>query len=251
MPVALDAIVRHLDELLGIAAHPDYPAALNGLQVDGPLEVARICSAVDASEAAVEATAAAGGDLLLVHHGLFWEGLRPTVGRRRRKLERLLAARIAVYSVHLPLDAHADVGNCALLLRALGVRPAGRFGRYQGADVGWWGEAELSRGALLERAAAALGGPVRLLGAGPERVRRIGVLTGSGAMLDEASRAGLDTLVTGEGPHHAAIDASELGMNLIYGGHYATETFGVRALGDLLALHFSVEHRFLDLPTGT
>lgn len=251
MSVGLNTIVRHLDELLGIEGHPDYPVALNGLQVDGPAEVARVCSSVDASEAAIEATAAAGGNLLVVHHGLFWDGLKPMVGRRRRKLELLLSARIAVYSAHLPLDAHADFGNCVLLLRALGIHPRGRFGRYQGADVGWWGEAELSRDALLERTAAVLGGPVRLLGAGPERTRRIGVLTGSGAVLDEAARTGLDTLITGEGPHHAAIDANELGLNLIYGGHYATETFGVRALGDLLAARFGVEHRFLDLPTGT
>jgi dinuclear metal center YbgI/SA1388 family protein len=252
VPAKLESIVQYLDALLQVRAHPDYPVALNGLQVEGPDEVDVVCAAVDASEAALGAAVAHGAQLLLVHHGLFWEGLRPLVGRRRRKVEILLRGNLALYSAHLPLDAHPDVGNCALLLRALGVAPAGRFARYQGAEIGWWGETDEPRDRLIGRAEQALSGPVRLHGAGPERVRRVGVVTGAGAsFLEEAHRLGLDTLLTGEGAHHSAIDAAELGMNLLYGGHYATETFGVRALADQVAGHFRIRSAFLDLPTGT
>ena len=248
----LESIVQYLDTYLQIGGHPDYPVALNGLQVDGPVEVDVVCAAVDASEAAIHAAAERGAELLIVHHGLFWDGLRPLVGRRRRKLDALLRGNIAVYGAHLPLDSHAEIGNCALLLRAVGVTPQGRFARYQGVDVGWWGEADVDRAELIARAERAVSGPIRLYGGGPDRIRRVGVVTGSGAsFLEEAQRLGIDTLLTGEGAHHSAIDAAELGMNLLYGGHYATETFGVRALAEHLAERFGLSQHFLDLPTGT
>jgi dinuclear metal center YbgI/SA1388 family protein len=248
----LESILQYLDAYLGVSGHPDYAVALNGLQVDGRAEVTRVCGAVDASEAAIDAAIARGADLLVVHHGLFWDGLRPVTGRRYRKLAKLIRAELGLYSVHLPLDGHAEVGNCALLCRALGVEPTSRWARYQDTEIGWWGETDLPRGELEANAAAALGGPVRVHGAGPARARRVGVVTGSGAsFLEEAARLGLDTLVTGEGPHHAAIDAVELGVSVVYGGHYATETFGVRALLAHLAERFGLEQEFMDLPTGT
>jgi dinuclear metal center YbgI/SA1388 family protein len=188
----------------------------------------------------------------MVHHGLFWDGLRPLTGRRHRKLARLIRADLALYSVHLPLDSHAEIGNCILLLRALGLQAGGRFGPFQGTELGWWGVSDVARDELVERTRVALGGAVRVLPYGPERTERVGVVTGSGGSLVEAAaRQGLDTLVTGEGAHHVAIDAQELGVNVIYGGHYATETFGIRALGEHLAERFALAHEFLDLPTGT
>ena len=248
----LESILQYLDAYLGVATHPDYPVALNGLQVEGPTEIRRVCAAVDASEATIAEAARRGAHLLIVHHGLFWDGLRPITGRRHRKLAELIRSGIALYSVHLPLDSHPEVGNCALLARALGIEPAGRFGRYQGVELGWWGETDVAKSELIRRAEGVLGGPVRAHGAGPERVRRVGVITGSGApFLEEAARMRLDTLMTGEGPHHAGIDATELGMNLLYGGHYATETFGVRALAEHVAERFGLDQEFLDLPTGT
>jgi dinuclear metal center YbgI/SA1388 family protein len=247
----LASLVEYLDGYLRITGHPDYPTALNGLQVEGRSEVERVCGAVDASEAAIDAARAAGADLLIVHHGLFWDGLRPVTGRRRRKLAKLLQAELSVMSVHLPLDAHVEIGNCILLARALGIEPTGRFGAYQGADIGWWGGLELSRGELARRAETVLGGPVRVLEGGSARVQRVGVLTGSGAFVEDAARLGVDTVITGEGPHHVAIDAAELGINVLYGGHYATETFGLRALGAHLGERFGLTHQFLDLPTGT
>ena len=248
----LESILEYLDGYLGAAAHPDYPNAFNGLQVEGPGKVTHVCTAVDASEAAITEAVDRQAHLLMVHHGLFWDGLRPLTGRRHSKIARLIRGDLGVYSMHLPLDAHAEIGNCILLARALDIRPVGRFGSYQGAHLGWWGESSVGRKQLVERAQVALGGPIQLLPYGPEQTERVGVITGSGgSLVEEAAQMGLDTLVTGEGPHHAAIAAAELGINVVYGGHYATETFGIRALGEHLAERFGLEQEFLDLPTGT
>jgi dinuclear metal center YbgI/SA1388 family protein len=248
----LESILEYLDGYLGVTAHPDYPNALNGLQVEGPREVTHLCTAVDASEAAITEAVRRNAHLLMVHHGLFWDGLRPLTGRRHRKVAHLIRGELGVYSIHLPLDAHAEIGNCILLTRALGISPVGRFGAYKGAELGWWGELNLERKQLVERAQVVLDGPVELLAYGPERTERVGVVTGSGgSLVEEAARLNLDTLVTGEGSHHVAIDAAELGINIVYGGHYATETFGIRALGEHLAERFGLEQEFLNLPTGT
>lgn len=250
----LESLLQYLDAYLGLPGHPDYPTALNGLQVGGPDEVRRVIAAVDASEASVLGAVERGADLLLVHHGLFWDGLGPLTGRRLRRIKPLLDHGIAVYSAHLPLDGHPEVGNSALLARALGVPPTERFAAYQGAEVGWWGTLEEATDApgLARRLEEALdGGPVRLIPGGPERVERVGVVTGGGAsFVAEAAALGLDALVTGEGAHHTYFDAVEEGVHLLFGGHYATETFGVRALAQHLAERFGLEWEFLDQPTG-
>ncbi|MEJ2503955.1 MAG: Nif3-like dinuclear metal center hexameric protein, partial [Gemmatimonadota bacterium] len=210
-----------------------------------------VAAAVDATGASIRRAAEWGADLLLVHHGLFWNGIRPVSGRRYRRLRSLLDAGIAVYSAHLPLDAHADVGNNAVLAAELGVEVDGRFGEYEGCVLGVQGRLELSREALCARLDDLLGGRVKLIPGGPERVRRVGVLTGGGGGFTGAAvAAGLDALITGEGSHHTYFDAMEGGLNLYYGGHYATETWGVRALAGHLAERFGVEWTFLDLPTG-
>lgn len=251
----LESLIQYSDELLGVEDHPDYPTALNGLQVDGApgRTVRRIAAAVDASEAVIDAAVEAEADLLIVHHGLFWSGLRPITGRRYRKLGQLVDAGLAVYSVHLPLDGHPELGNCALLARALGLRMEGRFGEYKGAPLGWWGVAPggWSPDELEARAAAAVHGPARRLGSGPDPVHRVGVVTGSGAtFLEDAADAGLDALVTGEAAHHTFTDAHELGLHLVLAGHYATETFGVKALAAHLAERFDLSWTFLDHPSG-
>ena len=234
-----------------MADHPDYATALNGLQVAGPDEVRHLCAAVDASEAAVDEAARRGADLLLVHHGMFWDGLRPLTGKRFRKLSRLIGSGVGLYSVHLPLDSHPEVGNCAILARRLGIEVQGRFGAYKGAEIGWWGTVDADREAFRETVEEAVAGPVRLIAGGPERIRRVGVVTGgAGSMLGEAVTAGLDAFVTGEGSHHTFVDAHEDGMNLYYAGHYATETFGVRALAEHLGERFGLTWEFIDLPSG-
>lgn len=250
----LESLLQYLDSYLGIPGHPDYPQALNGLQVEGREEVARIVAAVDASEASIRAAVEAGADLLLVHHGLFWDGLKPLTGRRYRKAKLLLDSGTSLYSAHLPLDAHAEVGNCALLGRALGLELQGRFGDFKGTPVGWWGTSGEGTGAdgLQERLASALGGATtHLIPGGPQRVERVGVVTGGGAsFVEEAVSLGLDALVTGEGSHHTHFDAMELGIHVLFGGHYATETFGVRALAMHLAERFDLAWDFVDQPTG-
>ena len=247
----LESLARYIDRYLGVPDFPDYPNAYNGLQVEGSADVGRICAAVDASEAAINAAAERGSDLLLVHHGLFWDGGAPVTGRRFRKLSALLRNEVALYSAHLPLDAHPDVGNCALLAGALHVNVEVAFGNFQGVEVGWLGTVRETRQSLRSRVAEALQVDVRLIDGGPEQVRRVAVVTGAGgSMIAEAARAGADALVTGEGAHHTYFDAMEYGVNVYYAGHYATETLGVRALASHLEERFGIPWEFLDFPTG-
>lgn len=247
----LAELSQYLDDYLRIRDVPDYPAALNGLQVENRGAVSHIAVAVDAAQATIEAAANAGADLLLVHHGLFWDGNQPLTGRRFRRFRALLDAGIAVYSAHLPLDVHPEVGNNAVLARALGVEPQGYFGDYKGHPLGMWGEVDLRREALAARLDELLGGRVKLVPGGPEWVRRVGVITGgAGSMIQAARGAGLDAFVTGEGAHHTFFDAEEGGINLFLGGHYATETWGVRALAEHLQARFGLPWTWIDHPTG-
>lgn len=247
----LKDLVAYLDDYLAVSEVPDSADALNGLQVEAPGPVRRVAAAVDASEASIRAAIEAGCDLLLVHHGLFWDGNRPVTGRRYRRLAALLESGVAVYSAHLPLDVHTEVGNNVVLARELGVEVRGRFGDYGGVDVGVWGDLALTRAALSERLIELVGAAVRLIAGGPERIERVGVLTGGGGgYVATARAAGLDALVTGEGSHHTYFEAMEDGINLYYAGHYATETWGVRALAAHLESRFGLEWVFVDQPTG-
>ena len=246
-----ESLLQYVDDYLGVADHPDYSGAHNGLQVSGPDEVEHLCAAVDASEETIEAAVEEGADLLVVHHGLFWGGAAPLTGRRFRKVAGLVRGGVGLYSVHLPLDAHPEVGNCALLARALGIEPEERFGEYDGAPIGWAGSWGSDREALVARLEEVVDGPVRLLPGGDGSVERVGVVTGGGgSFIEAAADAGLDALVTGEGSHHTYVDATELGVDVLYGGHYATETFGVRALTAHLAERFDLRATFLDFPSG-
>jgi dinuclear metal center YbgI/SA1388 family protein len=247
----IELILQFLEETFKVSEFPDYSHALNGLQVEGPGEVDSILAAVDASEATIGEAVEHETDLLLVHHGLFWDGFGPIAGPRFRKVAALIRAKVALYALHLPLDAHPEMGNCAGLCRAMGFEPAGTFGSYKGVDIGCWAEVGSDREEVREKLGEAVGGEARLIPGGPQRIERVGFLTGGGAgMLPEAAADGLDALITGEAAHHNYHDAMELGLNLFLGGHYATETFGVRALAARLAGEFSLEWSFLDLPTG-
>jgi dinuclear metal center YbgI/SA1388 family protein len=246
-------LLQYLDGYLGTATHPDYPRARNGLQVGGTRDVARIAAAVDASEAAIHAAVDRGADLLLVHHGLFWSGSAPLSGRLLRRVAPLIQSGTALYSSHLPLDSHVEIGNNVLLCAALGVEPEGRFDPFEGVAVGWHGTIAggLDARSLIERVEMAVGGPARLIEGGPVRITRVGVVTGSGAgALAEAADLGLHALVTGECQHHHYFDAMELGVHLVLAGHYATETFGVRALAEHVAQRFDLDWSFVDQPTG-
>ncbi len=250
-PVELAELVAYLDGYLRVAEIPDAPHALNGLQVANAGRVSRVAAAVDLCGATVRMAAEHGADLLLVHHGLFWNGLQPLTGRAYRRVAGLLAHDIALYSAHIPLDLHPDVGNNAALARTLGVALRGEFGETYGIRIGVWGEVDVARADLERTLSAALGVPPRVLAFGPERIRRIGIVTGAaGSMIAQAAAAGLDSFVTGEGAHHTFFDAEELGVNVFYGGHYATETVGVKALAEQLRSRFDLPWIFLDHPTG-
>jgi dinuclear metal center YbgI/SA1388 family protein len=247
----LTDIVAHLDSYLRTGAVPDDANALNGLQVENGGRVSRVAVAVDASARTVRETVRRGCDLLIVHHGLFWDGNRPVSGRRYARLQPLIANGVAVYAAHLPLDVHPEVGNNVQLLRALGIDPQGSFGEYRGEPLGWWGETELKRETLAARLDDVLGGRIHMMPYGPDLVRRVGVITGgAGSMIGAAVSAGLDAFITGEGAHHTHFDAEEGGINVFYGGHYATETWGVRALGAHLEARFGLPWEFIDHPTG-
>ncbi len=251
MPAVLLAdIAGFLDEYLAVEDVPDYPYAMNGLQVEGPERVSKVAVAVDASEAVI-AEAGAWADLLIVHHGLFWGGLQPLTGPHFRRVRRLIRSRTALYSVHLPLDGHAEVGNAALLARGLGLEALEPLGDYRGFAMGWHGKREEAPVAeLVESLAALTATGVQALPGGPDPVSSVGVVTGAGAStLHEAAGAGLDVLVTGEAQHHHAIEAVELGVTVLLGGHYATEVWGVKALLGLLRDHFGIDGRFVDSPT--
>lgn len=249
--VRLAEIVSYLDAYLRIREVPDYANALNGLQVENAGDVTRIAAAVDLCEATVQLAAAQGAELLLVHHGLFWSGLRPLVGPRQRRVAGLVRNNIALYSAHLPLDRHPEVGNNAVLARALDIAVRGEFGMHEGVPIGVWGDLTTDRDTLRDRIAAVLGPVPRLMPFGPSGVRRVGIITGAGgSMIADAALAGLDTFITGEGAHHTYFDAEELKLNVFYAGHYATETVGVKSLTEHVSAKFRLPWTFLDHPTG-
>jgi dinuclear metal center YbgI/SA1388 family protein len=249
-PVDLAVVVSYLDSYLRIAQVADAPNALNGLQVGNGGTINRAAAAVDLCDATVQMAAQQGADLLLVHHGLFWRGLEPLTGRAYRRVAGLIRHNIALYSAHLPLDVHPEVGNNAVLAHRLGVARRGEFGEEYGMRIGVWGELDLPRAALAQRLGEVVGGRARLMAFGPEHVRRVGIVTGgAGSMIGQAAALGLDTYITGEGAHHTFFDAEELGLNVFYAGHYATETFGVKALAERLCTEFDLPWVFLDHPT--
>jgi dinuclear metal center YbgI/SA1388 family protein len=249
--VDLSALVSYLDDYLRIGDVNDSPQALNGLQVANGGTVERLAATVDACRATIERAAEQHADFLLVHHGLFWSGLQPLTGPYGERVRSLIRHDIALYAAHLPLDVHPDVGNNAVLARMLGLEDQRWFGQYEGQPIGIAGTAAMPRDELAERIGEMLGTEPQVIATGPERVRRIGVVTGGGGKLvAQAAAAGIDTYVTGEGPHHAYFDAEELGVNLILAGHYATETVGVKALAEHLAQRFGLPWEFIDHPTG-
>lgn len=248
---SLNTLVRHCDQLLRTSEVADWDRAHNGLQVENDGHITRLAAAVDASLATVRLAIAAKADLLVVHHGLFWSDTVPWTGKCRELQRLLIASNLALYSSHLPLDLHPKLGNNALLAAALGFKKLKPFFFEKGAPIGLQTVAEISRDELAARLARATGFPVKLLPGGAQECRRIGIVTGgAGAELKKAAAEGVDTFITGEGPHWTFALAEELGLNVLYGGHYATETFGVKALAAHLSAKFGVPWSFLDHPTG-
>jgi dinuclear metal center YbgI/SA1388 family protein len=249
--VPLAAIVRYCDQMLHTAKVQDYERAANGLQVENRGAVTRIAAAVDASLATVRLAVAVKADLLLVHHGLFWSPAHPWTAKRHELIRCLIENNLAVYSSHLPLDAHPRLGNNAQLCAALGLSKLRPFFESHGQCIGFQAKTNISRADLVGRLERVTGAKPRLLPGGPQICRRVGVVSGgAGDDLQRASEEGVDTFVTGEGQHWTFGVAEDLGLNVLYGGHYATETFGVKALAAHLSDRFQLPWTFLDHPTG-
>lgn len=253
----LAEIAAFIDELLDVANVSDYPGAVNGVQLANRGKIGRIVAAVDFSTAAVEGAIQSKAQLILVHHGMFWGSPQPIVGSRFRQIRALIEQDIAVYSAHLPLDVHPELGNNALLARRLELEPSGGFASFQGRSIGLSGHTEVLTRLLADRAgelSREFGGTLVTTPFDDDHVtRKWGICTGAGAdslTLREAAERGLDTIIVGEGPHHTAVEARELGIVLLYAGHYATETLGVRALGEAVAERFGTPSTFVDAPTG-
>lgn len=244
-------IVRYTNDYLAIDTCADWPNAFNGLQVENSGRVRKIGAAVDASTQIFAAAAEQGIDLLLVHHGLFWAGLQTITGPVRRRLAFLFERDIALYSAHLPLDLHPVVGNNAQLAAALGLKNPEPFFEMKGQLVGLKASFQIFPNELARKLEESLGNPVKLYAGGPPTTSSIGLITGgAGSEIHAVAAAGVDTFITGEAPHWAAVAAGDLGVNLLLGGHYATETFGVKALAAHLAGKFDLPWEFIDAPTG-
>ncbi len=251
--VSLSALVRECDRLLRPDRFQDWEGAVNGLQVENRGRVRRLAAAVDVTPETLRLAVNARASLLLVHHGLFWSTNHPWTGAHYRILRLLLDNDIAVYSSHLPLDAHPRLGNSARLCAVLGLRSLRPFFETKGRPVGFrtTSRSGLERAELVRRLERAVSGPVKLAPGGPSICQRIGVVTGgAGSELAQAALEGVDTFITGEGPHWTFGQAEMLGLNVLYAGHYATETLGVQALAGHLSRRFGVPWTFLDRPTG-
>lgn len=249
--VTLSTLVRCCDKLLRPDRFRDWEQACNGLQVENRGTVRKLAAMVDATPATVRMAAAAGADLVIAHHGLFWSPSHPWTGKRLELLRTLLDHDMAVYSSHLPLDAHPTLGNNACLCHALGFSRLKPFFFDREAWLGFQTLTRIDRDALADRIARATGDSPRLLAGGPKTCRRIGVVSGgAGNDMRKAAADGVDTFITGEGSHWTHALAEELGLNVFYAGHYATETFGVKALAGHLSKRFSLDWTFVDHPSG-
>jgi dinuclear metal center YbgI/SA1388 family protein len=250
--VPLSAIVSHCDKILRTAQISDWDGAVNGLQVANATgRVTKIAAMVDASLATVKLAIAAKADLLIVHHGLFWNKSHPWTGKKFELFKLCADHNLAVYSSHLPLDAHPKLGNNAQLCAALGLKNLKPFFFEKGQFLGFQTRQKISRADLAKKLERATGGKPKLLPGGKAVCQKIGVVTGgAGGELKIAAGEGVDTFITGEGPHWTFALAEELGLNVFYAGHYATETFGVKALASALSKKYRVPWEFLDHPSG-
>lgn len=249
--ISLDEVVKYLDFELKTASISDYSGAMNGLQLANGGPIGRVLAAVDASLPVIRKAASGGPGLLLVHHGMFWQGVQPITGALYQKLKIAMDAGLAIYSSHLPLDVHPEIGNNILLCNALGIENIEPFFDHKGLALGLRGDWSGGRSGLREKLESVLVGPVHLCPGGAEAISKVGVITGgAGSEVVRVAAAGVDTFITGEGPHWSYPLAEELELNVFYGGHYATETFGVKALAGKIGRKFSLPWEFIDHPTG-
>ena len=248
---SLCKVINYTNDFLRIREIGDWDNALNGLQIENSGDVTKIGASVDASTRVLTAAAKQNVDLLIVHHGLFWQGLQPVTGGLRRQLNLAFENNIALYSAHLPLDLHSGIGNNAQLAAAIGLTSIQPFFEEKGQLIGVKARVSLARDEVERKLQKALAGPVKAFMFGPKETGTIGIITGgAGSEIYKVAQEGIDTFITGEAPHWTAVAADELGMNLLLGGHYATEVFGVKALAAHLSKRFKIPWAFIDCPTG-
>ena len=246
-----DKLVSFLDAELCLSEFSEDESA-NGLQVEGSVTVQKIGLAVDACEYVFKEAAQKKIDFLLVHHGLIWGGLKSVSGVVRNRIKALLDSDISLYACHLPLDWHPKYGNNSELLRLLSIRKMGEFGKYHGKNISYWGRTakELSLDEFTARIDKALGTRSSAVSFN-KKVRNVGVVSGGGWFaINEAEKYNIDTFLTGEPSHSAYTLAEEMKVNLVFAGHYATETLGVKAVGEMLQKRFGIAVEFIDHPTG-
>ena len=245
------SIVEHLDSILDPAAYDDYGP--NGLQVPGRDAVETVVTGVSANVGLFSRAREAQADLVLVHHGLFWAGPpRPLDRASKRRLQLLFDADMSLAAYHLPLDGHLEHGNNALLAAAIGCEDWTPFAAHKRTTIGVAGRLPgdgITPADLVARVHEATGREPLAFTDGPERVRTVGIVSGAGAdYLEDAIASGLDAFITGEPIERAMARAQEAEVHFLAAGHYATETFGIRRLGDLLAARFGIRHVFIDVP---
>jgi dinuclear metal center YbgI/SA1388 family protein len=249
--VRRDDLVAYLDRYLRVAEIPDK--SLNGLQVQGAERVARVAFAVDASAKTIRAAADLRAHLLVVHHGLWWGRHEPIVGNMRARVAALIESDLSLYAAHLPLDCHAQVGNNVELARLLSLRVQSAFGEYQGVEVGVVASAvpAVRFDAFVRTIERKLTTKAGVLPFGPASVRRVAIVSGGGGgFVEAAARAKCDALLTGESSHAAYHPAREARVNVIFAGHYATETVGLEALRRHVRKRFGLATAFVPAPTG-
>jgi dinuclear metal center YbgI/SA1388 family protein len=251
MPCQLREAIAELDRLLEPGRFRDY--CPNGLQVPGRAEVAKVATGVSASAELFERAANERADLLIVHHGIFWgSGPAAIDTAMKRRLKLLFDADMSLAAYHLPLDAHPEVGNNALIGRTLGADTLQPFAVHEGQPVGFianFAGEGLAASALFARVTELTARTPLVFDAGPERVRSVAIVSGAGAYyLADAVAAGADAFLTGEPAERVMTEAHEANIHFVAAGHYATETFGVKRLGEHLSECFGVEHIFIDVP---
>jgi dinuclear metal center YbgI/SA1388 family protein len=249
--VRLQKLVSFLDHELSLSEFPK-DESMNGLQVEGKATVETIGVAVDACEYVFGKAARKGVDFLIVHHGLIWGGIKAIRGVLRKRIKILMDSGISLYACHLPLDWHPEYGNNAQILKLLSLRNMGEFGEYHGKSIGYWGRTarSLPFDEFKARVDTVFGTKSSSIDFG-RRVRNVGVVSGGGwSAIHDAEKCGIDTFLTGEPSHSAYALAEEMKINLIFSGHYVTETVGVKAVGDMLRKRLGLKVEFLDHPTG-
>ncbi len=244
-------LVTYLNDYLNVAAIEDR--SNNGLQVEGASDVTRVAFAVDACQSAFEAAREAKAQLLIVHHGLFWSEVKLLTGPHFKRVKTLLDANVGLYAAHLPLDYHAEVGNNVELCRLIGLMDIQPWGTHKGQAAGYGGS--LPQPITLNKLAAKidelLNTRSRVLAFGPQVIDRVAVCSGgASSLIPQVQSSGYTTYFSGETSHSYYHDAKDYGLNVIYSGHYATETVGLKALARHLEAKFNLQTVFIDLPTG-